>query len=74
MEKYLVTVKKGVDINEFYDDMENVIYTHQPITDEMIIFPNYLLHQPLKSNSDEYRIAINIEIKCNDVWKNNDTV
>jgi hypothetical protein len=58
---------------QFYDNAENVIYTHQPVTDEMIIFPNYLLHQPLKSNSDEYRIAINIEIKCNDVWKNNDS-
>jgi hypothetical protein len=53
---------------EFYDDNNKAIYTHQPANDELIIFPNYLRHQPLISITEEYRIAINLEILCNNVW------
>jgi len=51
----------------FYKDNE-LIYAHQPANDELIIFPNYLQHQTLKSMTREYRIEINLEILCNNVW------
>jgi hypothetical protein len=53
----------------FYDDNNKAIYTHQPANDELIIFPNYLKHKTLVSNTEEYRIAINLEIICNNVWE-----
>jgi hypothetical protein len=52
----------------FYDDNNKAIYTHQPANDELIIFPNYLKHKTLVSMTEEYRIAINLEILCNNVW------
>jgi hypothetical protein len=51
----------------FYND-NKIIYTHQPVNDELLIFPNYLQHQTLVSMTEEYRIAINLEIICNNVW------
>jgi len=51
----------------FYND-NKIIHTHQPVNDELLIFPNYLEHQPLISMTEEYRIAINLEIICNNVW------
>jgi hypothetical protein len=55
---------------KFYDDNYKVVYTHQPVNDELIIFPSYLLHEPQMSNTEEYRVAINLEITlCNNVWK-----
>ena len=55
---------------KFYDDNYKVLYTHQPVNDELIIFPSYLLHEPQMSNTEEYRVAINLEITlCNNVWK-----
>jgi hypothetical protein len=53
----------------FYDDNKNLIYSHQPVKDELIIFPNYLNHYPQKSNSELYRIAINIEIIAPIEWE-----
>ena len=37
---------------------------HQPKQGELLIFPNYLPHLPYSSNSDQYRIALNMEILC----------
>jgi len=52
----------------FFDNEHNVIYTHHPKEKELIIFPNYMLHEPCQSMTDEYRIAINLEIKCQNIW------
>ena len=52
----------------FFDNKHNVIYTHHPKEKELIIFPNYMLHDPCQSMTDEYRIAINLEIKCQNIW------
>jgi len=52
----------------FFDNKHNVIYTHHPKEKELIIFPNYMLHEPCQSMTDEYRIAINLEIKCQNIW------
>lgn len=52
----------------FFDNEHNVIYTHYPKEKELIIFPNYMLHEPCQSMTDEYRIAVNLEIKCQNIW------
>ena len=52
----------------FFDNEHNVIYTHHPKEKELIIFPNYMLHEPCQSMTDEYRIAINLEIRCQNIW------
>lgn len=52
----------------FFDNELNVIYTHHPKEKELIIFPNYMLHEPCQSMTDDYRIAINLEIKCQNIW------
>jgi hypothetical protein len=43
-------------------------FTYQPDNNDLLIFPNYLLHNPEFNNSEEFRISINMEIYCADVW------
>ena len=51
----------------FYDGDEEIV--HQPVEDTLLIFPNYLDHSVLPSNTERYRIAFNMEIFCEeDVW------
>lgn len=52
----------------FFNDDHDIIYTHHPKEKELIIFPNYMLHEPCQSMTDEYRIAVNLEIKCQNIW------
>lgn len=50
-----------------YDGDEEIV--HQPVEDTMLIFPHYLDHSVLPSNTEKYRIAFNMEIWCaEDVW------
>ena len=37
---------------------------HQPKQGELLIFPNHLAHLPYCANSNIYRIALNMEIRC----------
>ena len=49
----------------FYDDNKKEIYYHQPKEEDLLMFPNYLIHMPLPiSSPNVYRIAINMEIMC----------
>jgi hypothetical protein len=52
----------------FYDN-QNLIYSHQPIENEFVIFPNYLNHSAELSESDDYRIAINVEFFVPGEWQ-----
>jgi hypothetical protein len=53
----------------FGDENQNVIFEYQPKENFMLIFPDTLNHCPTHCNSDDYRIAINMELKCiEDVW------
>jgi len=49
---------------DFFDDDMNIIYTHYPKENELLLFSPYLMHKPNINNSDKYRIAINMEIIC----------
>lgn len=62
---YLNIPDKNSGSLDFFDDNMNIIYTHYPKEGELLIFPPYLLHKPNINYSDEYRIAINLEIICN---------
>jgi len=52
----------------FFNDDHDIIYTHHPKEKELIIFPNYMLHEACQSMTDEYRISVNLEIKCQNIW------
>lgn len=43
-------------------------YTYQPNDNDLLIFPNYFLHNPEFSDTDEFRVSLNMEIYCADVW------
>lgn len=47
---------------EFYDEFKNQLTIIKPCTNDLLIFDGKLNHRPLPCNSDEYRIALNIEI------------
>lgn len=53
----------------FYDDNDSEIFSYQPQTFDFLIFPGNLKHKIHKIDSEEFRITINTEILCNDVWK-----
>ena len=61
---YLTVPDKQSGSIDFFDDDLNIIYSHYPKEEELLIFPGYLNHRPNISNSDEYRISINMEIKA----------
>ena len=50
---------------EFYNNKLNKISSIKPKTNDLLIFDGKLNHKPLPCDSDEYRIALNIEIKFN---------
>jgi hypothetical protein len=55
----------------FLDEKNNEVARHYPEENDLLIFPGTLNHIPLQSNTKDYRIALNIEILCNnDVWSN----
>ena len=49
----------------FYDDNKKEVWYYKPKECDLLIFPNYLKHQPLPTISEKYRISINLEIMCN---------
>jgi hypothetical protein len=48
----------------FYRNSGEKYLTYYPKNNDLIIFPNFLLHDPEKSLESEYRISINMEIIC----------
>lgn len=47
---------------EFMDENKK-IFKYHPNNFDLIIFPDYLIHKPNRSMSDEWRVAVNMEIK-----------
>ena len=49
----------------FYDETKTEeLWVYKPREQDLVIFPGFLNHNPLPSITDEYRFAINMEIKC----------
>jgi hypothetical protein len=46
----------------FYDNTNTEIWSYKTRENDLILFPNYLRHQPLPVNSESYRFSINMEI------------
>jgi hypothetical protein len=65
---YLNVPDEATGSINFFDDEHNIIYMHCPKEKELLIFPNYMLHEPCQSMTDKYRIAVNLEIKCQNIW------
>ena len=53
----------------FFDSEGLPFMRLQPRENDLLIFPNYLLHEPEPIDSDAHRIAINVEIICDYVWR-----
>jgi hypothetical protein len=68
---YLAVPQTNTEIEgslSFYNDSRKEIYSIKPKPGDLVMFPNYLLHQPHQSFTDDYRISVNMEIICKDVW------
>jgi hypothetical protein len=48
----------------FYDGNNTNIWTYKPREQDLIIFPGFLNHEPNQISTSQYRLAINMEIKC----------
>lgn len=53
----------------FFDADGQRFQSIRPAQDDLLIFPNYLVHEPGRIASSEYRIAINVEIICDYRWR-----
>ena len=40
-------------------------YNYMPSENELLIFPNYLTHDTEYNKTEDFRVSINMEIKCN---------
>lgn len=56
---YYYQIKKGDSISFLCNQIEKTYY---PSKEELIIFPNYLIHKPNKPIGNNYRYSINMEI------------
>ena len=45
--------------------------SYQPSNYELLIFPNYLVHDTVKNDIKEWRISLNMEIICDYKWDQN---
>jgi len=55
----------------FYDDSGEIeLFWYKPKIGDLIFFPHYMKHEPNPILTEEYRICINIEIQCENVWNN----
>ena len=48
--------------------IDNKWISYQPSDHELLIFPNYLVHDTVKNNIKEWRISLNMEIICDFKW------
>jgi hypothetical protein len=49
-------------------DIDKKWRPYMPTEGELLIFPNYLKHDTLQNNTEEWRISINMEILCDHLW------
>lgn len=59
---YYYQIRKGDSISFLQNNQE---LTYFPSKEELLVFPNYLLHTPNKPVSNRYRYSINMEITTN---------
>lgn len=52
-------------------DNPHEVFCYKPRNNDLVIMPNYLKHDRNYCSSNEYRIAINMEIICDKEWSEN---
>ena len=57
-----IDYKNVGDIKLLHND---IWYNYTPSENELLIFPNYLTHDTEYNKTDDFRVSINMEIKCN---------
>ena len=57
-----IDYKNVGDIKLLHND---IWYNYTPSENELLIFPNYLTHDTEYNKTDNFRVSINMEIKCN---------
>lgn len=53
---------------DFYSDNNEIIQTIIPKQNQLVLFPGYLNHKNRYCNSKQFRISINLEIKCKETF------
>ena len=67
---YYLYVPKSKDYRDgaiaiYENENENSeLFCYRPRTGDLLVMPNWLLHNPLITHCEEYRISINMEIMC----------
>lgn len=67
---YYINVPENSGGPILFKDSKDNLFSYHPKNYDLIVFPNYLEHKPNPPTSEEYRIAINMEIICNDISSN----
>ena len=57
-----IDYKNVGDIKLLHND---IWYNYTPSENELLIFPNYLTHDTEYNKTEDFRVSINMEIKCN---------
>ena len=52
----------------FFDDNDKELFWYKPRKGDLVIMPNFMKHEPKPISTEEYRVAINMEILCDYVW------
>lgn len=51
-----------------YNSEKELRFWYKPKERDLIIYPGWLKHEPIPPDTNEYRIAINMEIRCQKIW------
>lgn len=54
-----------------YNDNNQLKFWFKPRNGDLIMYPGWLKHQPIPPDTQEWRIAINMEIDCQLLWPKN---
>jgi hypothetical protein len=54
-----------------YNNKNELRFWFKPKEKDLIIYPGWLKHEPMPPDSDDFRIAINMEINCQEIWSKN---
>jgi len=54
-----------------YNSNKELRFWYKPKEGDLIIYPGWLKHEPIPPDTNEYRIALNMEIQCQVIWPRN---
>lgn len=54
-----------------YNANKELRFWYKPKEGDLIIYPGWLKHEPMPPDTNEYRIALNMELQCQVIWPRN---